>query len=1453
MATANIEEELTCSICLELYKDPRLLPCHHSICKSCLVALRSKQENDSDTWLHCPSCRHLFEAKDEAHIESLPKNFTLASIVCKYRESMKGDNVFECDVCEDDKKGRAIKKCLQCQVNYCKVCLEHLHPKRGVLASHKLVHIIDAYGAEHKEEEFSPAFLSPVSEIQSVDTLNYDRLKRERYCISCDKIFTDGDQSSIDVIHEYHDSIELRSAVKQKQEDVKCILARLLDEDQDLAKGVADLTSLIDTIRKKVERKKIELVQRFGQLTEEVERRKLTAENMMEEEMKRCITALESRLNKLEDDKAKTKTKIAEVSDLSSLTNDDAHLFLIKVKELQNDFGPVTEDRTQRATIKTECDLLLRRSEQLTNEIISNAICDICQSERRLLVHEPNPDNTNLSSNHVNMAIQITKFQKDGTMFADVEWVSSQPVDDYTVSYFCDPREIILQRGIAETRCRLSTLKYDSEYTVRVTAYLSNGKTSFDSATFKTDAKVKDPNPADMAKVSKPAEMAIQITKFQKDGKMFADVEWRAMQGVHHYEISYFCDRREIILQQDIVDTRCRLATLKLDTEYMMTVTAYLLDKTTIHDVNVFKTDPKVKDTKPAIMNIPPRRVKMAIKVTTIQKAGTMSADVKWTAKYEPCEYEVFYYCNPDEIVVLKNIAENRCMLTNLRWDSTYTVKVTTALQDGTRVFNEKIFKTDIQVKCPGMATHTTTEKVLHKLEKIPCSFNLKIKGLTQRLAKGLLEKLQREYQCQEYDHPEEQRRYFNLMTYLHYFCRQLEEARHCNREALKMDPECIVSLTNQASISYQERSCDEDCQDILTLIRKAETLCSNRVKLLEGKAEIAYSYARFGIKYYKEAETGYQHVLDEVKDDDSLPSFLWKYGYGLIKRRKLRFYRKGKEYNREVKRAADLLYEVAKQDKSFRFKARAWVELGNLYFLAKKHCTNWQKLFPKEIDHFSEDDMFRRAAENIIIVNDIPALEHYANFLKRRSQYNECEQILQDSLAVKESSRAYQSLADIKMTMFLKAMGKGAKQEPRACIDYCPDVLEILSYYDSASKLQNNYSALVCKAKFLYRIGQFKDAIAVFITISSLLQTNDTQPEELDRSIQVFCQVHHAKCLLGLSGDASTISQAKNLLRSAIEMSYDLQRKRLAEIQPDRYEIMSDQNSDDESSRDEDKLPRMTELQKVAISEMKRLLQNGEQTIESITEEIALCELIKDNDRIFELCTKIEERGIDIVKQIDFAKQLITYKDFDKGLFLLKQMVMSDQLPEQAKNLTITAHVDGAMDALTKNNFVLTGTRLRDAFNVRFRDQEATDRDMLHVFFVAHECNRDITWKLQRLFDNSTKLNIMSCFDGTPGTLKLGNLEDNLQKSYVIAVVMDETDLKNEDFDTVLFKRLINMAQCTQMKHNQSKAIVAIMLSEQVDISSTFLSNAPNVQLRNEFQQDNTFLHDFFMQALLN
>ncbi|KAK3611829.1 hypothetical protein CHS0354_040501 [Potamilus streckersoni] len=95
----------------------------------------------------------------------------------------------------------------------------------------------------------------------------------------------------------------------------------------------------------------------------------------------------------------------------------------------------------------------------------------------------------------------------------------------------------------------------------------------------------------------------------------------------------------------------------------------------------------------------------MTIEITNVQIVGTISAEVEWLSLNEAVIYQVDYSCRPDETVVLNDVTESRCRLTNLRWDSTYTVNVTMQLLNGSRVtFDKQRFKTDPEVKCFPLA-----------------------------------------------------------------------------------------------------------------------------------------------------------------------------------------------------------------------------------------------------------------------------------------------------------------------------------------------------------------------------------------------------------------------------------------------------------------------------------------------------------------------------------------------------------------------------------------------------------------------------------------------------------------------------------------------------------------------------------------------------------------------------
>ncbi|XP_060922313.1 E3 ubiquitin/ISG15 ligase TRIM25 [Limanda limanda] len=77
LETSVLQEELTCPVCLDLYRDPFLLPCGHNFCKTCLDRLKRQAERGR---FRCPECRDSHRCTT-----SFQKNFKLANIADDYR------------------------------------------------------------------------------------------------------------------------------------------------------------------------------------------------------------------------------------------------------------------------------------------------------------------------------------------------------------------------------------------------------------------------------------------------------------------------------------------------------------------------------------------------------------------------------------------------------------------------------------------------------------------------------------------------------------------------------------------------------------------------------------------------------------------------------------------------------------------------------------------------------------------------------------------------------------------------------------------------------------------------------------------------------------------------------------------------------------------------------------------------------------------------------------------------------------------------------------------------------------------------------------------------------------------------------------------------------------------------------------------------------------------------
>ncbi|KAL3879669.1 hypothetical protein ACJMK2_031956 [Sinanodonta woodiana] len=710
---------------------------------------------------------------------------------------------------------------------------------------------------------------------------------------------------------------------------------------------------------------------------------------------------------------------------------------------------------------------------------------------------------------------------------------------------------------------------------------------------------------------------------------------------------------------------------------------------------------------------------------------------------------------------------------------------------------------------------------ILTQLENLQSMFNLQLKPLTQSKAKIVLKKLQNEFVCDEYSHHEEKIRYYNLITFLHYVSRDVDEAKEANNKTLDIDNNNIVALGNQAWIHYKEYSCPEVRKKIDQILAKVQHLSRDKIAFAVAKSEIAYSYARFGILYYTRAETIYEEVLKDVESSENVPLFLWQYGCALAKKRLL-YYSKQKfqgaetDYDDRFARSTYLFFEVTKQNENKIFQTRAWAQLGDLAVLGENLGKNLANLFPATMETLKATDMFLKAIEINREVQDITVFEMCANHWKRLGKYDMCKEILRTTLQVKETSRANQMLAGILHKQLLKKLNGNPPDSDSK------EFREILKLYESASA-SHNLVALGYKGKFLMDMGQHEKAIEIFEDVYSSLQHANEQQEEFDWKTKSLCQKWHAMCLLDLRTDDQTMAEAKGLLWSVVGLFLGL-----GETGQKQNKHLKD-----------------------AIAVMKVIFQNKTTTM-SLFEQVALCKLIGDKDSADKLLEQIGKEEMIIVDQPVVIRRLIDVHAYDEGLFLLNHMLKTDMWPKEMNEFAIKAHIDGAINALEKNDGKLGGTRALAAFDLRFPKKETSlTVNHLHTFILANECNRELTYEVLKYLSYLVNLDNASCFDLLPGSLIISNLEKKMHESDVIAILLKEGDLTNTDFDSQLFRTSVEIAQLVHMVHREDMNLIVITASEEINIPIR-LRYLPRVSLDKTFKRSKQqWLHEFLTQAL--
>ena len=136
-AIKKLEDQLTCAICLDNFKDPKLLQCFHVYCKDCLQRL-VVQDRQGQLSLSCPTCRQSTVLPQATGVSGLQSAFHVHHLLeIKHAlEKVKEPQKVKCDKCKTPKP--ATSYCRDCGEFICATCTT-VHREWDAFAKHEVV------------------------------------------------------------------------------------------------------------------------------------------------------------------------------------------------------------------------------------------------------------------------------------------------------------------------------------------------------------------------------------------------------------------------------------------------------------------------------------------------------------------------------------------------------------------------------------------------------------------------------------------------------------------------------------------------------------------------------------------------------------------------------------------------------------------------------------------------------------------------------------------------------------------------------------------------------------------------------------------------------------------------------------------------------------------------------------------------------------------------------------------------------------------------------------------------------------------------------------------------------------------------------------------------------------------------------------------------------------------
>ena len=307
----NLREEVSCSVCSDIFTDPKHLPCLHSFCLHCLKQWH-RTSHGRDT-IRCPKCQAVSRIPESGDLKDLPTSFYLNGLIDVLAIKECKSSQVRCGNC--DKKSSETSYCFQCCIFYCQECVTGHNIMRSN-KDHRVLALKDFQDKDYEDVLKRPVFCAKQ---------RHEKEELKYFCKNCE---TPVCQTCVTLGHSSHSlehieeeaerqKIEMKSMIETQKRILQAKVNAVRSLDEDYAKLIQqgedlkqDVQRIADNLITTIEAKKQNIFAEVETQTKKCLESVTTEKTAMEHQIEMIKSSLEKA------DKVLTRSTNAEVVQL---------------------------------------------------------------------------------------------------------------------------------------------------------------------------------------------------------------------------------------------------------------------------------------------------------------------------------------------------------------------------------------------------------------------------------------------------------------------------------------------------------------------------------------------------------------------------------------------------------------------------------------------------------------------------------------------------------------------------------------------------------------------------------------------------------------------------------------------------------------------------------------------------------------------------------------------------------------------------------------------------------------------------------------------------------------------------------------------------------------------------------------------------------------------------------